>query len=219
MQAVVERALARFGRLDVVIANAGILRDRSFAKMEAAEWDAVIAVHLDGAFNTIRAAWPAMRERGYGRIVTTTSSSGLFGNFGQANYAAAKMGLVGLTRTLAIEGQKNDIRVNAIAPIAWTRMTAGLFPPGTEEVFAPEKVTPGVLFLASEAAPSGVVLSAGGGAFAEARMVETDPLMVAERPNADDLAARWGEIAAAPALALPNGPVQTLNFLQVVQRR
>jgi NAD(P)-dependent dehydrogenase (short-subunit alcohol dehydrogenase family) len=212
----IERTMNVFGRIDVVVANAGILRDRSFAKMEESDWDAVLAVHMTGTYNVVRAAWPILRERGYGRIVTTSSSSGLFGNFGQANYAAAKMGLVGLTLTLAIEGAKYDIRANAVAPIAWTRMTAELFPPGSDALFAAEKVTPGVLFLASEGAPNGVVLAAGANAFAQAVVVETAPVMMTGPvASPDEIAARFGEIGAlATATPLQNGALQTLKFLQ-----
>lgn len=212
----VERTLARFGRIDVLVANAGILRDRSFHKMSVEEWQAVNAVHLDGTFHATRAVYPVMREAGYGRIVFTTSSSGLFGNFGQANYGAAKLGIVGLMRTLAIEGEKTNVRVNAIAPIAWTRMTAPLFPPGTEDLFAPEKVTPGVLFLASESAPTATVLSAGGGVFAVATMIETQGVKVSDSvPTADDIAAHWDVISdVATGTPLANGSLQTLKFLQ-----
>lgn len=219
-RAAVDRLIARtleaFGRIDVVVANAGILRDRSFAKMEAAEWDAVMAVHLNGTYNVVRAAWPTMRDRGYGRIVTTSSASGLYGNFGQANYGAAKMGLAGLTLTLAIEGGKYGIRANSVAPIAWTQMTENLFPKGTDELFAAEKVTPGVLFLASEDAPSGVILSAGGGMFAQAVVVETAAVrMSGVVPSPDEIAARWAEIGdLSTAAPLPNGPLQTMKFLQ-----
>jgi len=216
LAAMVERARSAFGRIDVLVANAGILRDKSFAKMERAEWDAVNDVHLDGGYLSAKAVWPLMRDQGYGRIVFTTSSSGLFGNFGQGNYAAAKMGLIGLMRTLAIEGAKAGIRVNAVAPIAWTRMTAALFPPGTQDLFAPEKVTPGVVFLASEGAPTGAILSAGGGGFAAVHLVESAVVKASDGvPSADDVAARWAEIAdVRTAEPLPSGPVQTLKFLQ-----
>lgn len=175
MAALVARLVASHGGVDVLVANAGILRDRTFAKMTEAEWDAIVAVHLGGAEACARAVWPVMRARG-GRIVFTSSGSGLYGNFGQANYAAAKMALVGLTKTLAAEGAKAGIHVNALVPVAWTRMTEGLFPPGGETLFAPEKVTPAALFLASAGAPNGMVLAAGGGVFAEVRVIEAEGL-------------------------------------------
>jgi NAD(P)-dependent dehydrogenase (short-subunit alcohol dehydrogenase family) len=214
----VARTVRDRGRLDALVANAGILRDKSFGKMERGDWDAVHAVHLGGAFLLARAAWPHMREQSYGRIVLTTSSSGLYGNFGQANYAAAKMGLVGLTRTLAIEGERFGIRANALAPIAWTRMTAPHFPPGTQDLFAPEKATPGVLFLASEEAPNGVVLSAGGGAYALAEVIETPPVPVGEGP--DEIAAAWPRIAQREGGETPpNAAGQTMRFFAALTRR
>jgi NAD(P)-dependent dehydrogenase (short-subunit alcohol dehydrogenase family) len=164
--AIVQRALDAFGRVDIVINNAGILRDKSFHNMTADLVDPVIDVHLKGAFNVLRAAWPRMREQGYGRVVNTSSNSGILGNFGQANYGAAKMGLVGLTNVLAIEGAKYNIKANAIAPLAFTRMTAELMP-GFEEKLQPEKVTPVVVYLVHESCPvTGEVYSAGGGVVA-----------------------------------------------------
>jgi NAD(P)-dependent dehydrogenase (short-subunit alcohol dehydrogenase family) len=220
MEAMVARALSAFGRVDVLVANAGILRDRSIAKMSEEEWAAVRRVHLDAAFAGVKAVWPVMKAAGYGRIVLTTSSSGLYGNFGQANYAAAKMGLVGLAATLAIEGAKDGIRVNAIAPVATTRMTEALFPPGSTEVFAPEKVTPGVLFLASERAPTGVVLAAGGGAFARVQVVESAGVVPAAGvASADEVAAAWEAISdMAGATTIPSSPLQTLKFFELATR-
>jgi NAD(P)-dependent dehydrogenase (short-subunit alcohol dehydrogenase family) len=220
IERLVERILSAFGRIDVVVANAGFLRDKSFGKMDRADWDAILDVHLTGTFNIVRAAWPHMRERGYGRIVVTSSSSGLFGNFGQANYAAAKLGLVGFMRTLAIEGEKHGIRANALAPIAWTRMTAKLFPPGADAVFEPEKVTPGVLFLASEHAPNGMVLSAGGGAFAVAEIVEGPAVQVSTGvASVDDVAAAWERISTtAGASSLPAASAQTMKFFESIVR-
>ena len=162
-EAMVAAALEAFGRIDIVVNNAGILRDKAFHNMTPDLVDVVIDVHLKGAFNVTRAAWPHMREQNYGRVVNTSSSSGILGNFGQANYGAAKMGLVGLTRVLSIEGAKFNIKTNAIAPVAFTRMTADIMP-GFEEKLDPELVTPIVVFLAHEDCPvTGEVYSAGGG--------------------------------------------------------
>ncbi|GII87443.1 3-oxoacyl-ACP reductase [Sphaerisporangium siamense] len=180
----VRTALDVFGRVDVVVNNAGILRDKSFGKMTVEEFDAVLAVHARGSFLVSRAAFPHMKEQGYGRIVNTSSPSGLFGNFGQANYATAKMGLVGLTKTLGIEGARAGIKANAIAPMAWTRMTETLFPAEYAHKLAPEKVSPLVVFLAHESCPtSGEVFSVGAGRVAR--------VFVAEGPGwrSDDLSA------------------------------
>ncbi|HEV8297475.1 MAG TPA: SDR family oxidoreductase [Acidimicrobiales bacterium] len=161
--AIVQSALDAFGRIDIVVNNAGILRDKAFHNMTPDLVDAVIDVHLKGAFNVTRAAWPHFRAQGYGRVVNTSSNSGILGNFGQANYGAAKMGLVGLTRVLAVEGVKHNIKANAIAPVAYTRMTADLMP-GLETKLKPEFVTPVVIYLSHESCPvTGEVYSAGGG--------------------------------------------------------
>jgi len=165
-QAIIDAATDAFGRCDILIHNAGILRDRSFAKMSGAEWDAVMAVHLDGAFNVCRPAFRRMKAQGYGRIVLTTSAAGLFGNFGQTNYGAAKAGQVGLMNTLAIEGARSGIKVNTIAPLATTRLTEDVLPPDLREKFTPEYVTPLVVYLASERCPdTGRVVGAGMGYF------------------------------------------------------
>jgi NAD(P)-dependent dehydrogenase (short-subunit alcohol dehydrogenase family) len=167
-------AMERWGRIDILIANAGVLRDKSFSKMEIADFTFVLDVHLMGTVKPAKAVWEIMKAQNYGRIVVTTSSSGLYGNFGQTNYGAAKLGIVGFMNTLKLEGQKNNIHVNAISPVAGTRMTENLMPPEIVARLAPEAVTPGVVFLASEEAPTGVVLTAGAGAFAIARIVETE---------------------------------------------
>jgi NAD(P)-dependent dehydrogenase (short-subunit alcohol dehydrogenase family) len=162
-KAIVQTALDAWGRVDIVINNAGILRDASFKNMDADKVDAVLDVHLRGAFNVTRPAWETMREQGYGRIVNTSSGAGVFGNFGQTNYGAAKMGLVGLTRVLAVEGAKSNIKVNAIAPVAKTRMTEDILGPVADRLL-PGLVTPVVAFLAHESCPvSGELYSVGGG--------------------------------------------------------
>jgi NAD(P)-dependent dehydrogenase (short-subunit alcohol dehydrogenase family) len=168
----VETAIEAFGRVDIVVNNAGILRDKSFSNMSSELVDPVIDVHLRGAFHVTQPAWKHMREQGYGRIVSTSSASGIFGNFGQTNYGAAKMGLVGLTRVLAVEGAKYGIKANAIAPLAYTRMTEDLLGPLGEKV-APEMVSPVVAYLAHESCEAtGRVFSVGGGRVAEVFIAE-----------------------------------------------
>jgi len=176
----VKQTLDEWGRIDILIANAGILRDRSFSKMELADFELVLNVHLLGTVKPIKALWELFKAQNYGRIVVTTSSSGLYGNFGQANYGAAKLGIVGLMNTLKIEGQKNNIHINAIAPVAATRMTEGLLPPEALEKLKPEYVTPGVVYLASDEAPTGVILAAGAGVFARVRIFETEGVHLGE---------------------------------------
>ncbi len=194
--AMVEDTVAQFGRVDILVNNAGILRDKSFSKMEVADFTAVMDVHLMGAMHCTKAVWEIMRAQQYGRIVMTTSAAGLYGNFGQANYAAAKMALVGLMNALHQEGIKSNIRVNAIAPIAATRMTEELLPANMLAAIQPERVTPCVLFLCSENAPSRTILSAGGGAFAVAAMVESAPLPLAgDELSPEGIAARFQQLA------------------------
>jgi NAD(P)-dependent dehydrogenase (short-subunit alcohol dehydrogenase family) len=170
----VEQAMNHWGRVDILVANAGVLRDKSFSKMEIADFEFVLNVHLMGTVKPVKALWEIMKTQNYGRIVVTTSSSGLYGNFGQTNYGAAKLGIIGFMNTLKLEGQKNNIHVNAVSPVAATRMTESLMPPEILARLAPENVTPGVVYLCSEEAPSGVILTAGGGAFAVSKIVETE---------------------------------------------
>ncbi|MFQ5346619.1 MAG: SDR family oxidoreductase [Rhodothalassiaceae bacterium] len=206
-------AIEAFGRVDILVNNAGILRDKTFAKMSLEDFAAVLDVHLMGSVLCTHAAWPSMREQGYGRVVFTTSSSGLYGNFGQSNYGAAKMGLVGLMNVLRLEGARDGIHVNAVAPIATTRMTEDLFPAQIRDLFAPELVTPAVLFLAHEKAPNGQILSAGGGHFACARMVETKGSYLGPAATPEAIAAAWDGIAdMSGAEPLENGPAQTQKF-------
>jgi len=178
VRAMVEQTLAAWGRIDILVNNAGILRDKSFAKMELDDFRLVIEVHLMGAVNCTKAVWETMRAQNYGRIVMTTSSSGLYGNFGQANYGAAKMALVGLMQTLSIEGAKNDIRVNCLAPTAATRMTENLMPEAVLKLLQPESVTPGLLALVAEDAPTRAILCAGAGAFERAHITLTNGIFV-----------------------------------------
>ncbi|WP_052668700.1 SDR family oxidoreductase [Nitriliruptor alkaliphilus] len=192
--AMVDQALDAYGRIDVVINNAGILRDRSFAKLSEQEVRDVLEVHLLGAFHLTAAAWPHLKEQGYGRIVNTTSPAGLFGNFGQANYAAAKMGLVGFTRTLAIEGRKAGIHVNVVAPLAASRMTETILPPEALAKLDPAHVAPLIVYLASEAcAHTGGIFTAGGGYVGRVAVVQA-PGVVLDDVTPEALADRWDEV-------------------------
>lgn len=201
VQAMVQQAVDAWGRVDILVNNAGILRDKSFAKMELADFELVVDVHLMGAVHCSKAVWALMNEQKYGRIVMTTSSSGLYGNFGQSNYGAAKMALVGLMQTLSIEGAKNDIRVNCLAPTAATRMTEGLMPEAVLAALKPEAVVPAMLVLASKDAPTRTILCAGAGTFEAAHITMTQgvwlgtdaltPERLAERLN--DVTNRTGE--------------------------
>ena len=194
-QGIVKTAVDTFGKVDIVINNAGILRDKAFRNMSPGEFDAVIAVHLRGSFLVANAAWSTMREQGYGRVVNTSSPSGLFGNFGQANYGAAKLGLVGLINTLAQEGAKYNIKTNAVAPIAATRMTQDILPPEVFEKLTPEYVAPVVAYLMTEELPdTDSVFIVGGGKVQRTALFQNDGVTFTEVPSVDDIAAKWGEI-------------------------
>ncbi len=200
----VDEAMARFGRIDILVNNAGILRDKSFAKMTMADFRLVVEVHLMGAAICSKAVWEIMRAQQYGRIVMTTSSSGLYGNFGQANYGAAKMALVGLMQTLAIEGEKYDIRVNALAPTAATAMTEGLLSAEALALLGPEKVSPGLLALVREDAPSRAILCAGAGHFATANITLTAGAYVGSGPSiAQDVVRSWSRISEREGEVVP----------------
>jgi NAD(P)-dependent dehydrogenase (short-subunit alcohol dehydrogenase family) len=219
VQRMVERAMQAWGRIDILVNNAGILRDKTFAKMELEDFRAVVEVHLMGAVNCTKAVWEIMRAQNYGRIVMTTSSSGLFGNFGQSNYGAAKMALVGLMQTLALEGAKNDIRVNCLAPTAATRMTTDLMPPQVLELLKPETVTPGLLHLVSDDAPTRAILNAGAGAFAATHVALTEGVFVGgDADAAEQVAARWREITDRARDAVPDsGAAQGASELTKAQ--
>ncbi|GAA0688587.1 SDR family NAD(P)-dependent oxidoreductase [Marinobacterium maritimum] len=174
VEEMVEQALEKWGRVDILINNAGILRDKSFAKMSVEDFQQVVDVHLMGTFNCTKAVWEIMRAQNYGRIVMTTSSSGMYGNFGQTNYGSAKMAVLGLMNTLVLEGIKNDIRVNALAPTASTRMTEDLMPEHVQKMLTPEAVTAGALTLCHDDAPNRMILCAGAGGYASTRIFETD---------------------------------------------
>ncbi|MEJ2031376.1 MAG: SDR family NAD(P)-dependent oxidoreductase [Maritimibacter sp.] len=203
VQAMVDEAIAEFGQVDILVNNAGILRDKSFTKMELADFQKVVDVHLMGSVNCTKAVWDHMNAREYGRIVMTTSGSGMYGNFGQSNYGAAKAGVVGFMNVLAQEGAKRNVRINTLAPTATTRMTEDLFPPEVAGLLAPETITPGLLVLVSEDAPSKMILAAGGGCFAETKITETPGVALV----GDDLTAD-GVWAALDQIRNPEGATE-----------
>ena len=204
VQAMVDQVMAKWGRIDILVNNAGVLRDKSFAKMELDDFRFVVDVHLMGAVNCTKAVWEIMRAQNYGRIVMTTSSSGLYGNFGQANYGAAKMALVGLMQTLAIEGAKNDIRVNCLAPTAHTRMTEDLGAALPLEALAPALVTPGLLYLVSKDAPTRAILAAGAGGFERAYVTLTQGDFIVGPEAPEQVAARFDAISDRDGEIVPD---------------
>jgi len=215
----VKDAMDAWGRIDILVANAGILRDKTFAKMEIADFQIVLDVHLMGTVKPAKAVWEIMRTQNYGRIVVTTSSSGLYGNFGQSNYGAAKLGVIGFMNTLKLEGQKNNIHVNAISPVAATRMTENLgMPQQVLDQLKPELVTPGVVFLCSDEAPTGAILTAGAGAFALSRIVETEGVAIGPNATVEAVRDNWAKITdEAGQKAYVNGGEQTGKFFRKLQ--
>jgi len=192
----VAKTIAKWGRVDILINNAGILRDKSFAKIETSDFRKVVDVHLMGSVNCTKAVWPYMVKQGYGRILMTTSGSGIFGNFGQSNYGAAKSALVGLMNVLAIEGARKGILVNALAPTAATAMTEGLIDAEAAAVLSPESISPGALFLVSEQAPTKTILGAGAGVFAVARMEESAGFFLPlDDRSPEAVAEHWAQIS------------------------
>ena len=214
----IKQTMDTWGRIDVLIANAGILRDKSFGKMEIKDFAAVVDVHLMGTVKPCKAVWEIMKAQGYGRIVVTTSSTGLYGNFGQTNYGAAKLSLVGFMNSLKLEGAKDNIKVNAICPVAATRMTEALMPPAVLEMLKPEFVSPAVAYLASEDAPTGMIMTAAAGVFAAAQLVETDGVNLGHTASADDIAAHFKDIADwSSAKHYGQGGEQNAKFFARVQ--
>ena len=213
VEAMVQQAIDAWGRVDILVNNAGILRDKSFSKMDMADFRLVVDVHLMGAANCCKAVWPHMVAQQYGRILMTTSSTGLYGNFGQANYGAAKLAQVGLMQTLAIEGAKYHIHVNALAPTAATRMTESLFPPQILDALQPEAVVPAMLVLAHESAPTRTILCAGAGTFEAAHITLTQGVHLgigSEVP--EQLAARLAEVTNRAGEQVPqSGAAQGTN--------
>lgn len=205
VQAMVQQAVDAWGRVDILVNNAGILRDKSFAKMEMDDFRLVVEVHLMGAAHCCKAVWPIMQAQNYGRIVMTTSSSGLYGNFGQSNYGAAKMALVGLMQTLAIEGAKHNIHVNALAPTAATRMTEGLMPEAVLAALKPEAVVPAMLVLVHTSAPTRTILCAGAGGFEAAHITLTQGVYVPLGEEApEQLAAQLAQVTDRTGEQVPH---------------
>jgi len=214
MEAMVARAAEAWGAVHILINNAGILRDKSFAKMDVADFRAVVDVHLIGSAICTQAVWNRMREQNYGRILMTASSTGLYGNFGQANYGAAKLGLAGLMKTLALEGARNNVRVNTIAPTAATRMTENIFPPELLERFRPELVAPAALYLVSEDAPTGAILGAGAGVVQAANITLTRGVALPEQ-TPEAVAANWAAITDRAGEIVPqSGAEQAMTIMQ-----
>ena len=210
VQAMIQQAVNAWGRVDILVNNAGILRDKTFAKMDLADFELVLKVHLMGAVHCTKAVWPIMNAQKYGRIVMTTSSTGLYGNFGQSNYGAAKMALVGLMQTLALEGAKNDIRINCLAPTAATRMTEGLLPEAVLAAIKPEAVVPAMLVLASQDAPNRTILCAGAGSFEAAHITMTQGIWLGtDEQTPERLAELLAEVTdRAGERVPPNGSEQ-----------
>ena len=195
VQDMIEKTMAKWGRVDILINNAGILRDKSFSKMSLDDFKLVMDVHVMGSVNCTKAVWEIMREQNYGRIVMTTSSSGMYGNFGQSNYGAAKMAVLGLMNTLVLEGAKNNIHINALAPTAGTRMTEDLMPEEIVKAFAPEAVTAGMLTLCDDDAPNQFILCAGAGGYSSASLVETEGCFIPQTSqNPETVRQHWHEL-------------------------
>ena len=220
VQKMIDDTMNEFGRIDIIIANAGILRDKSFTKMGMDDFELVVDVHLMGSVKPIKAAWEIMKEQQYGRLVVTTSSTGLYGNFGQTNYGAAKLGLVGFMNSIKQEGAKYNIKCNAVCPVAATRMTESIMPPAMLEALKPEYVTPGVMNLVKEDAPTGMVLSAAAGAFSMSQIRETKGAFVGtgDSLTAEAVAAKWDQITDDSTMThFEQGGGHTGNFINLIK--
>ena len=211
----VDQTMDEFGRIDILINNAGILRDRSFTKMTMEDFTLVTDIHLMGSVKPTKMVWEIMKEQNYGRILVTTSSTGLYGNFGQSNYGAAKLGVVGFVNTLKLEGQKYNINCNVLCPVAYTRMTENLMPPEAEQLLTPSSVTPAVIYLSSENGPTGTILCAGAGVYSVAKIMESDGENLGLEASAEDLEKNWDKISDfSEAKPFFNGGEQTGKVLE-----
>jgi len=220
MTEMVARAKEAWGSVHILINNAGILRDKTFTKMEPADFELVVRVHLIGAANVTKAVWDTMRDQNYGRVLMTTSSAGLGGNFGQANYAAAKLGLVGLAKTLHLEGAKYNIRVNALSPTAGTRMTQDIFPEEAFQAFTPESVAPAALFLVSDDAPSNAIVGAGAGVYQAGWVTMNEGILLPPAEQTlEGFAAHWAEISDRSSDSpVQNGMEQSMHAMAMLTK-
>lgn len=215
VEAMIGATMERWGQVDILVNNAGILRDKSFSKMSIEDFKAVVDVHLYGSMICTKAVWDHMREREFGRIVMTASSSGLYGNFGQSNYGAAKAGLMGLMNVLAIEGEKKNVHVNTLAPTAATRMTEGLLPEAAMKLMTVESVTAGLVFLVNDNAPTKTILCAGAGGYSLTKLNETQGIYLPpDQQSADTIAENYSKISdPANQVPMENGAAQTIRFV------
>ena len=217
----VQQTMDQWGRIDILVNNAGILRDKSFHKVSIEDFNLVMDVHFQGSLNCTHTIFPIMREQEYGRIIFTSSASGVYGNFGQTNYGSAKMAMIGLMNTLKLEGQNKNIFTNSITPVAYTRMTEGLIPEDFGQNLKSEYITPAVIYLASDQAPNGVIIAAGAGVFSRINIQESMgvSLGTGEDMTPENIHANWDKISdMTNARALQNGGEQTLKFFELINK-